>query len=112
VLGAGRAIGTAVRVDPAWPAAAAPATDPPATDPPATDPPPTEPPATDPPATDPPIPARLGAGGQVGVVMPLVGPGAVATAVGADLREVRAALDPLWPPPPALAPRATTGGRV
>jgi urease accessory protein len=35
-------------------------------------------------------------------IMPLAGPGVLATAVGADIREVRAALDPLQPAPASV----------
>jgi urease accessory protein len=41
-------------------------------------------------------PARL-LGGEA-AVMPLAGPGMLATAIGADIRQVRSALDPLCAP--------------
>ncbi len=50
--------------------------------------------------------------GRDAAIMPLAGPGLLATAVGADIRQVRAALDPLGDdrpaPPSAPAPQAAT----
>ncbi|MEV7626657.1 urease accessory protein UreD [Actinoplanes sp. NPDC089786] len=43
---------------------------------------------------------------ETAAVMPLAGPGVLATVVGADIREVRAALDPLCTPQPAATTAA------
>ncbi|GID27138.1 urease accessory protein UreD [Paractinoplanes brasiliensis] len=48
------------------------------------------------------LPAAAGPGDFA--VMPLAGPGSLATAVGADIRTVRAALDPLCEPRPQATP--------
>jgi urease accessory protein len=44
-------------------------------------------------------------------IMPLAGPGMLATAVGADIRTVRAALDPIRLPEPATASAVCPAGR-
>jgi len=102
VLGSGRAVGTLVAAAPTSAALPLPASllaSPPApqpASPPAPQPasPPVSQPASPPVSPSAALPASNGVVGDV-ALMRLAGPGVVITAVGADIRQVRAALDPL-----------------